>query len=229
MRIDRISRELGNAYLFGKGIATDLPSGSMAFLKSSPEVELPDIQLLPMAAPMAAGPYLEPFRKSYDDGSAIRAVVLRPESRGYVRLASNSPSAAPLIFQNFLATRKDKETLRTGVRIARDVGRQGPLKRFVAKVLAPTGFSDAEIDAHVHANGISVHHPLGTCKMGLASDPMAVVDPELRVFGLEKLRVVDASVMPDLVGGNINAPVIMIAEKAADLIRGREAPPPTKV
>ena len=81
--------------------------------------------------------------------------------------------------------------------------------------------SDADIDAHIRATSITVHHPLGTCKMGRASDEMAVVDEELRVFGVEALRVVDAAVMPDLPGGNINAPVIMIAEKAADLIRGR--------
>jgi len=229
MRVDRVSRELGNAYFFGKGIATDLPSGGMAFLKSSPDLDMPDIQLFPIAAPIAAGPYLTPFRRSYDDGFIIKAAVLRPESRGSVRLASADPSAAPIIVQNFLATQKDRETLRAGVRIARDVGRQGPLKRFIAKEVAPTGYSDAEIDAHIHATGNSIHHPLGTCKMGLSSDPMAVVDPELRVIGLERLRVVDASVMPDLVGGNINAPVIMIAEKAADLIKGREALAPASV
>ena len=226
MRVDRISRELGNAYFFGKGIATDLPTGVMAFLKSSPDIPIPDIQILPIAAPMAAAPYLAPFRRSYDDGFAIRAALLRPESRGHVRLASADPAAAPIIVQNFLATRKDRETLRAGVRMARDVGRQGPLRRFVAREIEPAGFSDAEIDAHIHATGITVHHPMGTCKMGPGSDPMAVVDPELRVFGLERLRVVDASVMPDLVGGNINAAVVMIAEKAADLIRGREAPAP---
>ena len=81
---------------------------------------------------------------------------------------------------------------------------------------------DAGLDAHIRANSITVHHPLGTCKMGTASDRMAVVDPELRVFGTEGLRVVDGSAMPDLVGAHINAPIIMIAEKAADLIRGRE-------
>jgi choline dehydrogenase/4-pyridoxate dehydrogenase len=225
MRLDRISRELGNAYFRGRGIATDLPSGSMAFLKSTPEAKLPDVQLIPIAAPMAAAPYLEPFRKSYDDGFAIRAAVLRPESRGHVRLKSADPSIAPTIVQNFLVAQKDRQVLRAGVRIARDIGRQGPLKRFIAKELLPAGYSDAEIDAHIDATGISVHHPLGTCRMGLLSDPLAVVDPELRVIGTENLRVVDASVMPDLVGGNINAPVIMIAEKAADLIAGH-APPP---
>jgi choline dehydrogenase-like flavoprotein len=86
--------------------------------------------------------------------------------------------------------------------------------------------SNAEIDAHIRATAITVHHPLGTCKMGSVSDETAVVDDELRVIGIDGLRVVDASVMPDLVGGNINAPVIMIAEKAADLIRGRALLPP---
>jgi len=99
MRLDRISRELSNAYFRGRGIATDLPSGSMAFLKSTPDVKLPDIQLIPIAAPMAAAPYFEPFRKSYDDAFAIRAAVLRPESRGYVRLKSADPATAPAIAQ----------------------------------------------------------------------------------------------------------------------------------
>jgi choline dehydrogenase/4-pyridoxate dehydrogenase len=229
MRLDRISRELSNAYFRGVGIATDLPSGSMAFLKSSPDVDLPDVQLLPIAAPMTAAPYLKPFRNSYDDGFAIRAALLRPESRGYVRLRSADPAAAPIIVQNFLATQKDRQVLRAGVRMARDVGRQGPLKRFIARELVPAGYSDADIDAHIDATGISVHHPMGTCKMGLISDAMAVVNPELHVIGVENLRVVDASVMPDLVGGNINAPVIMIAEKAADLIKGREPLSPAQI
>jgi 4-pyridoxate dehydrogenase len=226
MRLDRISRDLGNAYFRGKGIATDLPSSSMAFLKSSASAKLPDVQLIPFAAPMTAGPYLTPFRRSYEDGYAIRAVLLRPESRGYIRLKSGDPTVAPIIVQNFLATEADRQLLRAGVRMARDVGRQGPLRRFVARELAPAGYSDAEIDSHIDATGISVHHPMGTCKMGAASDPLAVVDAELRVIGIEGLRVVDASVMPDLVGGNINAPVIMIAEKAADLITGNPPLPP---
>jgi choline dehydrogenase/4-pyridoxate dehydrogenase len=87
----------------------------------------------------------------------------------------------------------------------------------------PAKTSDAELDAHIRAIAITVHHPLGTCRMGVEGDAMAVVDPELRVRGVEGLRVVDASVMPDLVGGNINAAVTMIAERASDLIRGRPA------
>jgi choline dehydrogenase/4-pyridoxate dehydrogenase len=114
--------------------------------------------------------------------------------------------------------------------MVRDIGRQAPLKRFADAESFPRGdWSDAAIDAHIRATGITVHHPLGTCKMGPEKDDMAVVDGALKVRGVERLRVVDASVMPDLVGGNINAPVIMIAEKAADLIRGRAAPAPVNV
>lgn len=138
MRLDRISRELSNAYFRGIGIATDLPSGSMAFLKSAPDVSLPDVQLIPIAAPITAPPYLKPFCAPYEDGFVIRAAVLRPESRRYVRIKSIDPDSAPIIVQNFLATGKDREVLRAGVRIACNVGRQGPLKRFIAKELAPT-------------------------------------------------------------------------------------------
>ena len=95
---------------------------------------------------------------------------------------------------------------------------------FMAREIGPgdAATSDADLDAYIRATSITVHHPLGTCKMGVASDRMAVVDAELRVFGTEGLRVVDGAVMPDLVGAHINAPIIMIAEKAADLIRGRQ-------
>jgi choline dehydrogenase-like flavoprotein len=95
---------------------------------------------------------------------------------------------------------------------------------FMDREIAPGegAVGDADLDAHIRADSITVHHPLGTCKMGVPSDRLAVVDTALRVFGTEGLRVVDGSVMPDLVGGNINAPIIMIAEKAADLIRGRQ-------
>jgi len=121
--------------------------------------------------------------------------------------------------------------LRAGLRLIREIGHQPVLAEFNAgEVLpGPTRRSDGEIDPHIRATGITVHHPLGTCKMGRPSDPEAVVDPELKMLGVEALRVVDASVMPDLVGGNINAPVIMIAEKAADLIRGRTPLAPVNV
>jgi choline dehydrogenase/4-pyridoxate dehydrogenase len=219
MRIDRILSALAHAHWRGEGVAADLPGGILAFLKSRNAADLPDVQFLFNAAPMTAHPYLAPFRHAYADGFACRAVVLRPESRGEVRLASADPAAAPRIRQNFLSTDKDRKTLRDGIRMARAVGAQPAMRAFVAREIAPGSDADADIDALIRASGITVHHPIGTCRMG--TDPLAVVDPTLRVRGAVGLRVVDASVMPDLVGGNINAPVIMIAEMAADLIRGR--------
>jgi 4-pyridoxate dehydrogenase len=225
MRADRIALALADAYFRGEGIASDLPGGVMAFLKTRPELPLPDIQLLFNAAPMTAAPYFSPFRKAFADGFACRAAVLRPESRGYLRLMSDRPDAPLQIRQNFLSTETDWKALRDGVRVVREIGRQTPLQRFVDKELGPGSDRDERIDAHIRETGITVHHPLGTCKMGKANDDAAVVNETLHVRGTEGLRVVDASVMPDLVGGNINAAVIMIAEKAADLIRGRAALP----
>jgi choline dehydrogenase/4-pyridoxate dehydrogenase len=224
MRLDRIVPSLANAYLRGKGFATDIPGGVMAFVKSRPEAPLPDVQLILTTAPLGVGPYLPPFTPPFRDGFVSRVVMLRPESRGTITLASADPAAAPRIRQNFLATEADRRTMRAAVRLAQEVGRQAPLRSFVGSELAPGNAraTDADIDAFVRATAITVHHPLGTCKMG--TDDSAVVDAELRVRGAEALRVVDASVMPDLVGGNINAAVIMVAEKAADLIRGNAAP-----
>ncbi len=224
MRFDRIVPALVRAYLNGEGIATALPTGRMAFLKSRPEAPLPDVQFIFNAAPMTAHPYLWPFRHAYADAYACRAVVLRPDSRGKVELVSTDPRRPLRIRQNFLATDRDRQTLRAGLRMAAEVCRQAPMAPFLARQIGPGGGTeaDADLDAHIRNDSITVHHPLGTCKMGVASDPQAVVDPELRVLGIDGLRVVDGSVMPDLVGGNINAPIIMIAEKAADLIRGRQ-------
>jgi 4-pyridoxate dehydrogenase len=224
MRFDRIVPALADAYFNGEGIASDLPTGRLAFLKSRPDAALPDVELIFNAAPMTAATYFWPFRRAYADAYACRAVVLRPESRGRVELVSADPRKPPRIRQNFLATDNDWKTLRAGLRMVRDIGRQAPMQPFMTREIAPgdRAVSDAELDDYIRSSSITVHHPLGTCKMGVASDRLAVVDPELRVFGTEGLRVVDGSVMPDLVGAHINAPIIMIAEKAADLIRGRQ-------
>jgi choline dehydrogenase/4-pyridoxate dehydrogenase len=231
MRLDRITIDLAKTYFFGSGISADLPGGVMAFLRSPLAGALPDVQFLFVAAPLTARPYLPPFTRGYADSFACRAVVLRPESRGRLDLLSADPRRPMRIRQNFLATDKDWATLRAGLRLARDVAKEAPLRPFIAGEIAPgtDKTSDRDFDAHIRATGISVHHPLGTCRMGTEDDPAAVVDGELRVVGVERLRVVDASVMPDLVGGNVNAPVIMIAEKAADLIRGRQLLAPVNV
>ena len=224
MRYDRIALSIARAYAFGVGFAADVPGGLTAFLRSTPQVKLPDIQLLLTAAPLGAGPYFAPFKQPFADGFAARTVLVHPESRGHVALASADPTAAPRIHQNFLATDYDWRTLRHAIRIVRDIAAQPSMSPFVGREIAPgeaTG-TDQEIDAYIRRSAITVHHPAGTCRMGV--DAASVVDPQLRVRGADGLRVVDASVMPDLPGGNINAAVMMIAEKAADLIRGREAP-----
>jgi 4-pyridoxate dehydrogenase len=222
MRADRIARELAKAYFFGTGFAADVPGGGVAFLKSRADLSLPDIQLLLTAAPLGAWPYLRPFKAPFADGFASRIVMLHPESRGRVTLNSRDPNAHPRILQRFLATDADWRAVRSGVHMARDIAAQPSMQRFIAREFFPGSdkASDADIDAHIRATAITVHHPAGTCKMGSASDDLAVVDTDLKVRGIDALRVVDASVMPDLPSGNINAAVLMIAEKAADLIRG---------
>jgi choline dehydrogenase/4-pyridoxate dehydrogenase len=222
MRLDRISVELAKAALFGTGFACDLPSGWTAFIKSRPDAQLPDVQLIFRAVPLGAGPYLPPFKQAFADGFGCRAILLRPKSRGEIRLSSGDPRVPPRVHQNFFAADGDLATLRAGLRRTRDLARQTSLKPFVEAEIAPgpDKTSDADIDAHIFATALTAHHPLGTCKMGPATDAAAVVGPDLRVHGLDALRVVDASVMPDLVGGMINAPVVMIAERAADLVQG---------
>ena len=221
MRYDRIGRELAKAYLFGKGFAADVPGGITAFLKSRSDLALPDIQFLLTAAPLGAWPYLRPFKEPFKDGFACRIVMLHPESRGRVGLQSHDPAAAPLILQRFLATDGDWRALRAGVRLARDVASQPAMQPYIAREILPGEgkTADEDIDAHIRKTSITVHHPLGTCRMGPDGDGLAVVDPELRVKGVDGLRVVDASVMPDMITGNINAAVVMIAERAADLIK----------
>jgi choline dehydrogenase/4-pyridoxate dehydrogenase len=227
MRADRIIVALAQARFFGTGIASDLAAGAMAFLNSGIGSNLPDVQFLFVAAPMTAAPYL---LRPYADGFTIRAVLLRPESRGRLELASTDPRRPPRIIPNFLTTERDVATLRAGLRLAREVGHQAPLQPFIEKEVSPgpDNWSDVALDAHIAATGITVHHPLGTCRMGATNDEHSVVDSDLRVRGVEGLRVIDASVMPDLIGGNINAAVIMIAEKASDLLRGKPPLAPAK-
>ena len=223
MRADRTMLALANAHFFGKGIFTSVPNHIMAFLKAGPNSTIPDLQLQFRMGPSAASPYFQPFSQPYTDGFGCRPVVLRAESIGHVGLRSADPFEAPRIDLNLYDAERDRRTLRAGIRLSRDILRQKPLERFAKTEVVP-GLdcnSDSEMDAYVRKNAMAFIHPLGTCKMGAANDETAVVNSELRVFGIEQLRVVDASVMPDHIGANLNAPVVMMAEKAADMIRKR--------
>ena len=136
MRLDRLGAELAKVVLFGTGFASDLPSGWTAFLKSDPAVKLPDLQLIFRAIPLGAGPYLPPFKQAFADGFGCRAILLRPQSRGEIKLHSSDPRAHPLIYQNFFSAENDASTLRAGIRLIRDLSQQSSLRSFIEAELA---------------------------------------------------------------------------------------------
>ena len=148
-----------------------------------------------------------------------------------MEVVSSDITVKPKIKQNFLSNLKDWATLRDGLRIARDIAAQPCMKDFIEQEILPgaSKTSDEELNNHISGTAITLHHPLGTCRMGPENDPKTVVDSELRVVGADGLRVVDGSVMPDLVRGNINGPIIMIAEKTADLIKKNQPLPPEEI
>src|SRR5437773_1547646 len=225
MRCDRMAVNFVRAYLFGTGPGTVLPSRLHAFLKTRRDLAVPDIQFLFRGAPTRPPLWFPGIRPPYEDSFGLRPVMLHPESRGVVRLRSADPSALVRIVQNFLATDHDVRTIREGVKLGRDIASRKGLDPFRGRETAPGADcrTDTAIDAFVRRTAITAHHPCATCAMGSGAD--AVLDPALRVRGVEGLRVADASAMPDLVSGNINACVLMIAEKASDLILGQPAAP----
>jgi len=231
LRYDRIALAMLQAYFLGTGFATEMPGPIMAFLKSDPSMVQPDIQFLTRFVPPESLPWFPGFRPKPKDAFMCRPAVLHPESRGEVNLRSSHPRDKVTIHQNFLSEEKDWETLRTGFDMVRDVASQKPLDAFRGEEIqpGPNVTSRKDIDDYIRRTAWTVHHPLGTCKMGPESDDMAVVDPQLRLRGVQGLRVVDASVIPDMPGGNINAPIIMMAEKAADMIRGQETLAPEHI
>ncbi len=230
VRLDRAALAMAQAALFRTGPAATFPAEGGAFIKTRPELELPDMQwhfLIGLGAKRVRIPLLWHLNKDrFDqDGFTIRMCQLRPESRGHVALASANPSDRVRIHANYYATETDRQVFRDGMRIAREVVAQSAFDRWRGEELnpGPSVSTDDQIDAYVRRIAETIYHSIGTCRMG--SDDGAVVDSELKVHGIEALRVVDASVMPRLIGGNTNAPTIMIAEKAADMILGRQAAP----
>jgi choline dehydrogenase len=209
----------------GLGSSNHFESGG--FIRSRPGVRYPDIQFhfLPMAV-------------NYDGSSLARehgfqahVGPMRSRSRGWVRLRSAEPGDAPRILFNYMSQPEDWVEMRAGVRLTREIFAQHAFDRYRGREIQPGEAvqSDAAIDAFIRARVESAFHPACSCRMGSATDPLAVVDPEARVMGLEQLRVVDASIMPSITTGNLNAPTIMLAEKLADQIRGRTPLPRASV
>jgi choline dehydrogenase-like flavoprotein len=202
---------LGLLQTEGRGPLTSNFAESGGFLRTRDGLEAPDIQLhaIPILFPEAgAGEILV-------DGWALSACLLRPDSAGFVKLRSRMPTAKPRILHNYVVAEEDRATMVAGLRRCLEIARQPALAALTSSGYGtPAADDDASLIAHIERNSTTLYHPVGTCAMG------KVVDSELRVLGMDSLRVVDASVMPTLVRGNTNAPTIMIAERASDLIRG---------
>jgi len=195
---------------------------STAFIRSHAAADRPDVQIVFQPARRNPNGFPLPLGHGY----AISAVNLYPRSRGRITLASRDPRAPPRIDPNLLGDPQDFAPLLAGLRLGHQLLDAPAFARFAAVEIAPgAGINDdAALTAYVRRSAGTVHHPVSSCRMG--RDDGAVVDDQLRVHGIDALRVVDASVFPSIIGGNTNAPVVMVAEKAADLLRGRAAPPP---
>ena len=225
LRADRIARSVLRWVFTGTGpCATQINSCNIV-VRTEPGLTQPDVQLMCNPVRMDAKIWWPLIGPRQEHRVTADAVVLHPESRGRVTLRSADPSDPPRIQLNILATDADMATARRGVRLARRIYATAPQSALIAREIAPGAGveSGADLDAYIRARAGVTQHPVGTCAMGTGPD--AVLDPQLRVRGISGLRVVDASVMPTVPGANTNGAVVMIAEKAADLILGKSLPP----
>jgi 4-pyridoxate dehydrogenase len=225
MRFDKMAAAMVQAYLFKSGPATILPGGLHGYVKSRPELAVPDLQFLFRGTSPNAHLWFPGIKKAYDEGFGMRPVLLHPESRGQVTLRSNNPRDPVRIFQNFFDSPNDLPLLREGVKRIRDIIGQPAMdaRRGAELAPGPDCKTDDQIDEFIRQKAVTAHHPSCTCQMGASEE--CVLDSELKVRGAENLRVIDASAMPDLISGNINAAVLMIAEKGAAMVRGETALP----
>ncbi len=209
-------------YLFGrKGLFSSNIAEAGGFASSSLATQGPDIQFHFLPAILND----HGRRSVYGYGYGLHVCNLYPKSKGFIGLQSNHPADHPLIEPNYLAEESDRVVMIEAVRMARKILQAKPFDQFKGTEWLPGAAveTDDEILSFIREKAETIYHPIGTCKMGRADDPMAVVTPDLKVKGVEGLRVVDASVMPSLIGGNTNAPTVMIAEKAVDLIKAEQA------
>jgi choline dehydrogenase len=220
LRFDRIASSVVQWAMFGTGtLATQINSCNV-IIRTRPELTQPDVQLMCNPVRMDAKIWFPVFSKRQEHRITAGVVVLHEKSRGRVSLRSGNATDAPRIFLNLFDHTEDLETAKCGIEAARRIYGTQPQAELVAHETSPGAAlkTDAELNAYIRATASVTQHPVGTCAMGVG--PEAVVSPQLRVHGLTGLRVVDASIMPTIVGGNPNAAVIMIAEKASDMILG---------
>ncbi|SFG48296.1 choline dehydrogenase [Novosphingobium sp. CF614] len=221
LRLDRATLSGLHWLLNRGGTMAQLPVTANGFIKTSPHLERPDAQCLFQPTMIGAQTWFPGWRKPKPDVVAMACVLLRPEGRGWVKLRSADPKDAPCILSNVLSTENDRAFFRRLVPQLREIFATDPLKDVLGAEVIPGDNvrTPEEIDAWVRSACNTALHPVGSCAMGSANDPMAVVDARLRVHGLEGLRIADAAIMPRIVGGNTNAACIMIGEKAADMIK----------
>jgi choline dehydrogenase len=229
LRWDRLALAVLQWAVLGSGTVSFMPLQCVSFLRTRPESDRPDIELLVSPVSPDALPWFPGVKRPLGHHFSSRIALLHPRSRGRVSLRSADPAVPPRIHWNLFDDPLDLETLRGGLKAVRAIFAEEPLKSVVASEInpGPRIASDAELDDWIRGHGQTAHHPAGTCRMGADDD--AVVDAELRVKGIAGLRVADCSIMPQVVGANTNAPTIMIAEKAADCLRGRSPLPPTEL
>jgi choline dehydrogenase len=225
LRADRATLSVLRWALFGEGPFTTAGTTANIFMRTRPELESPDIQIITMAVHQHAELWFPGLTKPPVYAFTARIGVLHALSRGWVRLRSSDPLDLPRIQFNMFTEQADLDTMLKAIAMSRNLFNQEPLRNLVSEELlpGPQVQTDAELLDDIRQRAEHRHHAVGTCRMGI--DDNAVVDAQLRVIGIENLRVADASVMPEDPSGNTNVPTMMIGEKAADLLKGRSLPP----